>query len=109
MAEQRSRRRRRRRGRGRGSAGEATPADATSAEGSPSASPEGRGRRAPPDWRWLSFPVFTGFVAGGLLLLIIAPEPNTLLYTVLFFGFLGATAFSLAHIFTRKVIDPRRR
>ncbi len=53
--------------------------------------------------------MFVAFAAGALLILIIAPETNTLLYTVLFFGFLGAAAFSMAHIFTRTVLDRRKR
>lgn len=53
--------------------------------------------------------MFVAFVVGALVILIIAPETNTLLYTVLFFGFLGGVAFSMAHIFTRTVLDRRKR
>jgi hypothetical protein len=48
-------------------------------------------------------------VCGGLLILLIGPQPNTNLYSVLFFAFLGATAFGLAHMVTRLLIARRRR
>jgi hypothetical protein len=70
---------------------------------------EAHRRRQPAPWQWRTFPVFCAFVVGAFLILLIAPEPNTGLYSVLFFGFLGAAAFSAAHIVSRLLVTRRRR
>ena len=112
VPEQQQRRRRRRRRRG-GGGGERPRKDEreheSAAEPSRQENAVGRPARQAPQWHWRTFPVFAAFVAGALVILIIAPETNTLVYTVLFFGFLGGAAFSMAHIFTRMVLDRRRR
>jgi hypothetical protein len=64
-------------------------------------------RRAP-EWRWRTFPVLASFVAGALLILLIAPETNTALYTTLFFVFLGGAGFCLAHVATQLYLARRR-
>jgi hypothetical protein len=51
--------------------------------------------------------VLVAFVSGGFLILLIAPEPNTGLYTTLFFSFLGGVAFCLAHAATRWLFRKR--
>jgi len=104
MPEEQVRRRRRRRG-GRG--GRASAAAQDGEQGQERTRKERR--PAPPAWEWRTFPVFFAFACGAFLILLVAPRPNTSLYSVLFFLFLGATAFGLAHIFTRVFIARRRR
>jgi hypothetical protein len=59
------------------------------------------------EWRWLTFPVFAAFAAGAFLILLIAPRTNTVLYTVLFVGFLAAVVFSVVHVSVRWVRNRR--
>jgi len=63
----------------------------------------------PAAWRWLTFPVYFAFVAGAFVILLVAPRPNTSLYTVLFLVFLGATLYGIAHMATRWLIARRRQ
>jgi hypothetical protein len=104
--EQARKKRRRRRGRA-GRRGERIP-DAE-AEAPEKAQAQARTGTPPVTWQWLTFPVFCAFVCGALVILLIGPRPNTNLYSVLFFVFLGAGAFGLAHIATRLLIARRRK
>ena len=95
MAEQQVHRRRRRRRRRRGGGGGGAP-EATEAEASP----------ALLDWRWRTFPVFFAFVAGALVMALVA---GTIIgIAVSWLGVLGVI-FGLTHIVTRRYIARRRR
>lgn len=103
MPEEETRRKRRRRGGRRGRRSGRVKEEAAADE------PQRAAGAPPVAWQWLTFPVFFAFACGGLLVLLIGPRPNTALYSVLFFVFLSATAFGLAHIATRLFIARRRR
>lgn len=90
------RRRRRRRGRGE-STGESGPAAETKRPAQP----------AMPDWKFISFPVFFAFVLGIVVMGVVVTDP--LMGVVFFIGGLGAVAFGVAHIITRRWIANRRR
>ncbi len=98
-----SRRRRRRGRRGGGGAVAVERVTETPDQAEEKAAP------SPPKWEWRTFPVFFAFVFGAFLILVIAPRPNTTFYAILFFVFLGATAFGLAHMATRAFVARRRR
>lgn len=104
-------RKKRRRGRRRGSRRGAGAAEAAGrTDEAPAPAPTPTPTPAPHlEWQWRTFPVFFAFVCGGLLILLIGPKPNTDLYSVLFFVYLGAVAFGLAHMATRLFIARRRR
>ena len=58
-----------------------------------------------PEWNWRTFPVFFAFVAGIVVMGIVA---NTLL-GLIFFGGLFGLAYGAAHILTRIWLARRRR
>ena len=95
MAEEQVHRRRRRRRRRRGGSGGGAP-EATETETSP----------ALPDWRWRTFPVFFAFVAGALVMALVAG--SIIGFAVSWLAVLGM-AYGLAHIVTRQFIARRRR
>ena len=94
QAEEGTRRRRRRRSRG---AGESAPVAGTKRPAQP----------ALPDWKFVSFPVFFAFALGIVVMGVVVTDP--LMGVVLFIGGLGAVAFGVAHIITRRWIANRRR
>ena len=57
-----------------------------------------------PEWNWRTFPVFFAFVAGIVIMGLVA---NTLL-GLIFFGGLFGLAFGVAHILTRMWVARRR-
>lgn len=60
-------------------------------------------------WEWLTFPVFFAFVCGGFTILLIAPETNTNLYTVLFLTFMAGFVYGLLHMAVRWWLLRRRQ
>lgn len=57
-----------------------------------------------PEWNWRTFPVFFAFVAGIVIMGLVA---NTLL-GLIFFGALFGLAYGVAHILTRMWVTRRR-
>ncbi len=109
MVSEDQRRKKRRRGRRRGSRRGAGTAEGAGRTDEAQAQAQASTTTPLFEWQWRTFPVFFAFVCGGLLILLIGPKPNTDLYSVLFFVYLGAVAFGLAHMATRLFIARRRR
>ena len=57
-----------------------------------------------PEWNWRTFPVFFAFVAGIVIMGLVAPTPLGLI----FFGGLFGLAYGVAHILTRMWVTRRR-
>ncbi len=96
MSDSQIRRRRRRKGR----AQKESPAYQQQAPKTP---PKVQARLLP-EWNWRTFPVFFAFVAGIVIMGLVA---NTLL-GLIFFGGLFGLAYGVAHILTRMWVTRRR-
>ncbi len=70
----------------------------------PPKTPPQKQSRSMPDWNWRTFPVFFAFVAGIVIMGLVA---NTLL-GLIFFGGLFGLAYGVAHILTRMWVTRRR-
>lgn len=64
-------------------------------------------RRTPPNWQWRTFPVLFAFVAGIVLMGLVAA--GEVLGPVVFFAGVFGVAFGVAHIVARLFIASRRR
>ena len=95
MAEEQIHRRRRRRRRRRGGGG-----------GGAAAAAEAEAPLAPLDWRWRTFPVFFAFVAGALVMALLA---GTIIGIAISWLAVLGVIFGLTHIVTRQFIARRRR
>ena len=95
MPEQRRRRGRRRRR--RGDSGQAEPPR-------PETRPDsrGEGRKQPPEWRWVTFPVFFAFAIGAMAILLLS---LVIPAVVLFYAALFGVVFGLAHFVTRRFVS----
>lgn len=65
-------------------------------------------RRARPDWRWRSFPVFAAFVSGMLLAFLVNEGSVNPAAFVLQIAALLGVGYSLAHLFVTNVITAGR-
>ena len=97
MSDSQIRRRRRRKGRRKGVG------PAYQQQQAPKTPPKAQ-PRLPPEWNGRTFPVFFAFVAGIVIMGLVA---NTLL-GLIFFGGLFGLAFGVAHILTRMWVARRR-
>ena len=61
---------------------------------------------APLDWRWRTFPVFFAFVAGALVMALLA---GTIIGIAISWLAVLGVIFGLTHIVTRQFIARRRR
>ncbi len=91
--------------------GDETPgmlAEQPSVSPSNEAPPAGPRRRARPDWRWRSFPVFAAFVSGMLLAFLINEGSVNPAAFVLQIAALLGVGYSLAHLFVTNVFAAGR-
>jgi hypothetical protein len=61
-------------------------------------------RRASPNWRWRTFPVFAAFVAGLLIASLLNFETDNAVEAVVQIVAIGGAAYVLIHLFVMNVI-----
>jgi hypothetical protein len=61
-------------------------------------------RRASPDWRWRTFPVFFAFVVGLLAASFINGRPNNDVAAAVQIAALAGVGFGVAHLFVTNVV-----